>query len=259
MGRQQGRHFAITGASGGIGRAIAVRLASEGAAVTLLSRRQSALEETAALAEEAGAAGTFVRAVDITDTPGLYAAFAEAKEAQGPLWGVVANAGAAIPNLPGPNDAFEQVLQINLVGSYHTVRAGLSVMAESSDARHIVVMSSILGRIGGRALTGYCASKAGLLGMVRALAHEVGRNEIRVNAICPGYVDTGMGVMAVEGFAGHVQGSFEDKVRAVYKGVPIRRMSTPDQVAGIVSWLVSEDSVGVTGQAIDVNNGMWMG
>lgn len=259
MGRQQGKHFAITGASAGIGRAIAVRLGSEGARVSLFSRRQSELEETARLAAEAGAEGTYVHAVDVTDTPALYAAFAAAAEAQGPLWGVVANAGAAIPNMPGPHDAFEQVLQINLVGAYHTVRAALAQMAPSEEERHVVVMSSILGRIGGKGLTGYCASKAGLLGMVRALAHEVGRHEIRVNAVCPGYVETGMGLMAVEGFGANIKGSFEDKVQALYRGVPIRRMSKPDEIAGIVSWLVSGDSVGITGQAIDVNNGMWMG
>lgn len=259
MSRHEGRHFAITGASGGIGRAIAVRLAGEGASVSLFSRRADALEATAALAREAGAPATSVHPVDVTDTAGLYAAFEKAAEALGPVWGVVANAGAAIPNVPGPHDAFEQVLQINLVGAYHTTRAGLAVMATSTEARHIIVMSSILGRIGGRGLTGYCASKAGLLGMVRALAHEVGRHEIRVNAICPGYVETGMGLMAVEGFGAGIQGSFEDKVKALYRGTPIRRMSKPEDIAGIVSWLVGPDSVGVTGQAIDVNNGMWMG
>jgi NAD(P)-dependent dehydrogenase (short-subunit alcohol dehydrogenase family) len=259
MTTQQGRHFAITGASAGIGRAIAIRLAREGAAVSLFARREDALEETARLAREAGAPATSVHPLDVTDTPAVYASFEAAAARLGPLWGVVANAGAAIPNMPGPHDAFETVLQVNLIGAYHTTRAGLAVMAQSEEARHVVVMSSILGRIGGRGLTGYCASKAGLLGMVRALAHEVGRHEIRVNAICPGYVETGMGLMAVEGFGAGIQGSFEDKVRALYRGTPIRRMSKPEEIAGIVSWLVGPDSVGVTGQAIDVNNGMWMG
>ena len=200
-----------------------------------------------------------MQACDVTSRESIDQAFAAASAAGGPLWGVIANAGAAIPNMAGEHDAFEQVLGINLVGAYHTARAGIAHMAASSDARHVVFMSSILGRIGAAGLTGYCASKAGLLGVTRALAHEVGRMEIQVNAICPGYVDTGMGVMAIEAFARGVQGSFEDKVKAAYKGVPIRRMSTPEDIAGIVAWLVGPESRGVTGQAIDVNNGMWMG
>ncbi|MCO4744504.1 MAG: SDR family oxidoreductase [Proteobacteria bacterium] len=257
--RQEGRHYAITGASSGIGRATAVRLGSEGARLSLFSRRVEKLEETARLATEAGATGTFVQACDVVDKASIDAAFDAGAEALGPMWGVVANAGVANMNFPGPNDAFEDILNINLVGAYYTTRAGIRHLAESSEARHVVVMSSLLSRIGGPGITAYCASKAGLLGMVRALAHEMGRFEVQVNAICPGYVDTDMGATAMQMFGRNVDGDLQAKIKAVYKGVPIRRMSAPEDIAGVVAWLVSPDSRGVTGQAIDVNNGMWMG
>ena len=143
----------------------------------------------------------------------------------------------------------------NLVGTYSCVRAAQRHLAPGPGARHVVVTSSILARIAVPGYTGYSASKAGLLGLVRALAAELAPENVQVNAICPGWVNTEMAWQGLE--AAH--GTRDDAYEAAMREVPLRRMSEPAEIAGTVAWLLSEDARGVTGQAIDHNNGAWMG
>jgi len=234
VSRFEGKHVAVTGAARGIGLAIAERLAAEGARLTLIDRDEPSLE------------GATIRVVDISDRDAVAAAFTE------PLDGLVANAGIGGANEPGASDRFDEILQTNLYGTYWCVRAAEPLLA---DGGRIVITSSILSRIGVAGYTGYCASKAGLLGLTRALAAELAPRRIQVNAICPGWVDTDMTRLGLSLFEGLTE---EEAWEVAKQEVPLRRMSDPSEIAGTVAWLLSEDSVGVTGQAIDQNNGAFM-
>ena len=234
MNRFEGKHVAVTGAARGIGLAIAERLAAEGARLTLIDRDEPLLE------------GATKRVVDISDRDAVFAAFTE------PLDGLVANAGIGGGNEPGESDRFDEILQTNLYGTYWCARAAEPLLA---DGGRIVITSSILSRIGVAGYTGYCASKAALLGLVRSLAAELAPRRIQVNAICPGWVDTDMTRLGLSLFEGLTE---EEAWEIAKQEVPLRRMSDPSEIAGTVAWLLSDDSIGVTGQAIDQNNGAFM-
>jgi NAD(P)-dependent dehydrogenase (short-subunit alcohol dehydrogenase family) len=237
--RLEGKHAVVTGAGTGIGRAIAQRLAADGAQLTLLARDEARLRDVVP--------GARTRSVDIRDRDAVFAAFDE------PLDALVANAGIGGPNPPGEGDRFDDIVRTNLYGTYWCVRAAEPLLA---DGGRIVVTSSILARIGVAGYTGYCASKAGLLGLVRSLAAELAPRRIQVNAICPGWVDTDMAWQGLSEWPGMTADEAWDVAKLE---VPLRRMSAPAEVAGTVAWLLSDDAIGVTGQAIDQNNGAWMG
>ena len=143
-------------------------------------------------------------------------------------------------------------------GTYHTCRAVLPHMSEG-DTRHLVLISSILGRFGVPGYTAYCAAKTGVIGLTRALALEVANQQIQVNAVCPGWVDTDMARDGLQGMADALGVSIEDAHAEAMRAVPVGRMSQPEHIAGLIAWLVSPDATGVTGQAIDMNGGAWMG
>ena len=257
--RQRDQHFLVTGAGTGIGRAIALRLAAEGAILSLLARRRGPLEQTAALAEEAGAGAARVFTADICDQAAVDRAVDAAASALGPLRGIVANSGLGGPNAPGPEDRFALLVQTNLAGTYACLRAAQRNLIDGPSTRHMVVISSILGRFGVPGYTGYCASKTGLLGLTRALAQELAAAHVQVNAVCPGWVDTAMAREGIAGMASGMDCSYDDAYRMAMSAVPMGRMSAPEDIAGLVAWLVSADARGVTGQALDMNGGAWMG
>jgi NAD(P)-dependent dehydrogenase (short-subunit alcohol dehydrogenase family) len=248
----QGKHVVVTGAGRGIGKAIALRLAREGATLSLFARGAEALDRTA---REIG--GAFTRGVDIRDRTQVDDAFHAAAEANGPVHALVANSGVGGPNETGDGDRFYDLVQTNLVGTYDCVRAAQRVLA-ADGRRDVVVISSILARIPVPFYTGYSASKAGLLGLVRSLAAELAPQDVQVNAICPGWVNTDMAWEGI-GLLGEALGVGKDEAyeRAMSE-VPLRRMSEPEDIAGTVAWLLSADARGVTGQAIDQNGGAFM-
>lgn len=237
MNRLEGKHVVVTGAGTGIGRAIARRLADEGARLTLLARDESRLRDVVP--------GAATKSVDIRDSGAVRAAFDE------PLDALVANAGVGGPNEPGNDDRWDDILQTNLYGTYWCCRAAEPHLA---DGGRIVVTSSILARIGVPGYTAYCASKAGLLGMVRAFAAELAPRRIQVNGICPGWVNTDMAWVGIDA----MPGTREEALEMAMREVPLGRMSEPAEIAGTVAWLLSPDATGVTGQGIDHNNGAWM-
>ena len=243
----------VTGAGRGIGKAIALRLASEGARLSLLARGVEALHATA---DEIG--GAFVAQVDIRDAAQVEGAFAAAAAANGPLHALVANSGVGGPNEPGAEDRFYDLVATNLIGTYQCVRAAQRRFADSSERRDVVVISSILARIAVPGYTGYSASKAGLLGLVRSLAAELAPDNVQVNAICPGWVDTDMAWQGLDLLGEAIGGTREQAYETAMQAVPLRRMSQPEEIAGTVAWLLSADSRGVTGQAIDHNGGAYV-
>jgi len=255
---REGQHVVVTGAGTGIGRQIALRLASEGADLGLVARERGRLERTAAEAREVSGVAVHVRACDIRDRTAVEQAFDEVVAANGPLSALVANSGIGGPNTPGDGDRFDDLVATNLVGSYHCLRAAESRLAPGPGPRHLVAIASILARIGVAGYTGYCASKAGLLGLVRALAIELAPRDVQVNSVCPGWVDTDMAREGIEAMARDMSVSPEEARAIAMREVPLGRMSAPADVAGLVSWLLSPDARGVTGQAIDMNGGAFM-
>lgn len=256
--KRASRHIVITGAGTGIGRAIALRLAEEGASLSLLARDVARLEATALEAERRGAGAVQVAACDVRDRKLVDGAFDAAAAELGPIHACVANAGVGGDNRPGPADRFEDVLLTNLHGAYWCLRAAERHLAPGPDARHLVVTSSVLARIGVAGYTAYCASKAGLLGLVRALAVELAPANVQVNAICPGWVDTEMSREGMIGIAAKIGVPVEKFREMAMSQVPLGRMSAPEDIAGLVAWLVSKDARGVTGQGIDMNGGAYM-
>ena len=250
--RFTGWHVAVTGAGTGIGRAIAERLAREGATLTLVARDEARL---CAVADELGAHAS---PCDIRDRAALEAAFTAAAAERGPFRAVVANAGLGGGNDPGPDDRFDELVATNLSGTYNTARAAQRSFAGAPAPRHVVVIASILARIGVPGYTGYCASKAGLLGLVRALAAELAPEGVQVNAICPGWVETEMAWEGIDAMAAGRSITRAEALADAMSSVPLGRMSRPEDIAGTVAWLLSDDARGATGQGIDVNGGAWM-
>jgi len=250
MGRLEGRHVLVSGGNTGIGEAIAARLAAEGANLTLVARDRVRLEEVAARV------GGRTAVLDIRDRTAVTTAVDAAVAELGPLYALVANAGIGGPNEPGPEDRFDDLVATNLIGTYSCCRAA---EPQLEDGGRIVVTASILARIGVAGYTGYCASKAGLLGLVRALAAELASRRIAVNAICPGWVDTEMSRAGFETFAAEIGGTPDEAHDEAMEAVPFWRMAQPEEIAGTVAWLLSDDARWLTGQAIDHNGGAWMG
>lgn len=250
----EGRHVVVTGAGTGIGRAIALRLATEGAKLSLFARDAERLRQTAREAK----GSTYVGAADIRSREEVERAFAAAAEVHGPIYALVANSGIGGPNQDGEGDRFDDLIATNLNGTYHCARAALRHLAKGPEARHLVLMSSILGRIGVAGYTGYCASKTGVIGMARAFAAELAPENVQVNAICPGWVDTEMAWVGLRALGDAMGVSVEKAHEVAMSHVPLGRMSKPEHIAGLITWLIGPDAVGVTGQALDMNNGAFM-
>ena len=258
----------LTGAGSGIGRAIALRFAADGARVSLLGRRVSALDATMALGDGPGALAS--HACDVRDGESVRSAMASAVEAYGPVDVAISNAGIGGPNGPcfqeeGAEDRFDDLVSTNLGGTYRFFRAALEHLSpEAPDAhgagprRHLLAVSSILARIGVAGYSGYCASKAGVSGLVRAMAAELAPLHVQVNAVAPGWVDTDMAREGIDGMANAMGTSQEEALALAMKDVPLGRMGRPEEIAGLVTWLTSPDAHGVTGQTLDMNGGAFM-
>lgn len=249
-------HILVTGSGSGIGKAIALRLATEGAHVSMLGRRMEKLSETKQeISDLGGSSSTY--SCDIREREQLENTLAILNEENGPLFAVVANSGIGGPNIPGESDRFEELIQTNLVGTYFTLRAAQKYLLEEGNT-HLVVISSCLARFGVPGYTGYCASKAGLLGLVRSFAMEVASGGTQINAICPGWVDTEMATAGLEDMAAGLNISFQEAKDQAMNAVPLGSMGKPKDIAGMVAWLISEDARGMTGQTLDINGGSWM-
>jgi NAD(P)-dependent dehydrogenase (short-subunit alcohol dehydrogenase family) len=255
MDTLRGQHAVVTGGSRGIGAAIAEELARLGATLTLLAREQARLDEQA---ERIGRAhGVPVAGVrcDVTSDAMVREAFAIARETFGPPAILVNNAGvsdaARITELP--REQWDRMLAVNLTGPFLCIQQVLPTMMEAKGGR-IVNVASMMALKGYARVAAYSSAKAGLLGLTRAVAREVVRHGITVNAVCPGYTDTDMAVQAAQNLA--ASGMTLEQARAKIVGtLPRREMIRPAEVAALVGWLCTPAASAVTGQVIAASAG----
>jgi len=244
QGDASARRVLVTGASRGIGRAIAVALARDGFPVTLAYRSQRA--EAEKVAEEVRSLGVDAHLLgfDVADRDATRAALEAGMAERGPFWGAVHNAGvtadSAFPSMKP--EAWDLVLRTNLDGFYNVLRPLVLPMVRGRKGGRIVAISSVAGLAGNRGQVNYSASKAGLVGATRALALELAKRRITVNSVAPGLIETDMtkGLPAEE----------------VSRLVPMRRMGKPEEVAAVVGFLFSTGASYITGQVISVNGGL---
>ena len=239
-----GKTALVTGASGGIGGAIARTLAQQGAAVALSGTRIDALQ---ALASEIGESARVVPA-DL-GAEGAVDALARAAEAQmGGIDILVANAGVTRDGLllRMSDDDWRRVIDINLTSTFQLIRASMRGMMKKRWGR-IIGITSVVGVTGNPGQVNYAASKAGMIGMIKAVAHEVASRGITANCVAPGFIETEM--------SGALP---EQRRQAILDAVPMGRLGVPDDVAASVLFLASDEAAYVTGQTVHVNGGMAM-
>ena len=243
--------YLISGAGSGIGKAITEQLAREGHHCILLGRNIDALSATLSALD----GHHRILSADIRSIESLEQASGQVAELS--LDGIIANAGIGGENKWGANDRWEDIISTNLTGTYNLVNTFLPALRSSpSSFKQIVITSSVLARLGVANYTAYCASKSGLLGLMRSWAVELAPENILVNAICPGWVDTQMSQDGMEGIAKTIGISRSEFFDVAMESVPLRKMSQPEEIAGLISYLLKQHSI--TGQTIDINNGAIM-
>lgn len=232
-----GRVVLITGGNRGIGRAIAERFVADGCRVAVTARSGQ------------GPAGTLTVRADVTDATSLDEAFSEVEQALGPVEVVVANAGITKDTLllRMSEDDFDSVVQTNLGGAFRVVKRASKGMLRARWGR-VILISSVVGLYGSAGQINYASSKSGLVGFARSLTRELGGRGITANVVAPGFIETEM------------TAALPEDIQAEYKrSIPAGRFATPDEVAGVVVWLASDDAAYISGAVIPVDGGLGMG
>ena len=245
-----GRVCLVTGASRGIGAAVAAALSGQGHRVALLGRDGAALEAVAAALP--GPALTVL--ADVTEADAIEAALSRIEAEWGPVEVLVCNAGAglAAPITETTDEQWARMLEVNLTAPFRLIRRALPSMTERGWGR-VIVIASVVAKRGEAQVAAYTAAKHGVLGLVRAAAAELARTGVTVNAVCPGYVDTPMTDATVEAIAGRTGRSREDARAGLARRQPIGRLIDPEEVAEAVLFCVA--NAAVTGQGINVDGG----
>ncbi len=243
-----GRVALVTGASQGIGRSCALRLAKDGAALAVAARSQDKLND---LVKEINAAGgkSSAFAMDVVDEGQIKLAIKAALAEFGKIDILVNNAGINRDQLVMrmKRSDWDSVLNTNLTSAYLCIQQVIGSMLKQRWGR-IINVTSIFGQMGQAGQANYAASKAGLIGLTMAIAREVGSRNITCNAVAPGFIETAM-----------TAGLADDLKKEALKIIPLGRIGTPEDVAAAVAFLASEESSYITGHVLNVNGGMLMG
>ena len=251
-----GQHALVTGATRGIGAAIASSLARLGADLTLVGRDADGLNERAGEISGTHGVKAHIEIIDITDEDTVGAGFASAAAANGPISILVNNAGAgkSAPFHKMDRDLWDFMLTINLTGTFVCTQAALPAMLEASYGR-IINVASTAGLTGYGYVSAYCAAKHGVVGLTKSLALETVTKGITVNAVCPGYTETGLVRETIENIVAKTGRTAEDAKAELASTNPQKRLVQPWEVAETVAWLALPASASVTGQAIPVAGG----
>jgi len=243
-----GRVALVTGASQGIGRACAVKLAASGASVAVAARSQEKLTDLVKEIEGSGGKA-FAFSVDVTDEEQVKSTFKSSIAQLGKIDILVNNAGITRDQLlmRMKRADWDAVLNTNLTSAYLCTQQAIGSMLKQRWGR-IINVTSVFGQMGQAGQANYAASKAGLIGLTMAIAREVGSRSITCNAVAPGFIETAM----TSGFS-------EDFKQNALKAIPLGRVGTPEDVANAVAFLASEEASYITGHVLSINGGMLMG
>ena len=250
MGELSGRVAVVTGASRGIGRAVAIALAGQGARVIVnFERNEAAAGETVAAITGAGGEALAMR-FDVADAAAVDAAVKEVLSSSGGIHILVNNAGVAANTLTlGAKDAdFRRAMDVNLGGTFNCTRAALRSLIRAPGGGRIVNISSVLGETGSAGQGPYVAAKAGIIGLTKSWAREYASRGLTVNAVSPG-------VLATDMTAAEMPAQRRDEV---LKTIPLGRMGAPEDVAHAVTFLAGPAAGYITGQVVRVNGGLFM-
>lgn len=254
-GKFKGRHALVTGAGSGIGAAIARALGFESARITLAGRRREPLEK---LAHEIGSANSFVAdGFDVTDRTAIDAGLAEARKTFGPVDILINNAGEA-PSAPfekTTTDLWSQIIDVDLNGVFNVTQAVLPDLKAHGEGARIINLASTAGLKGYAYVSAYCAAKHGVIGLTRALALELAKKGITVNAVCPGFTDTPIISRSIAEIVAKTGRSEEEALSEFTRSNPQGRLVKPEEVADAVLWLASPGASSITGQSIVVAGG----
>jgi len=243
--------YIISGAGSGIGRAIAQKLGAEGHRCILLGRNAGTLQQTL---QTLSNGSHILLSADIRDKKSLSIAALQLGEIS--VDGLIANSGIGGENYWGDADRWHEIIDTNLTGTYNFVNTFLPCLEKAEGEKHILITSSVLARLGVANYSAYCASKAGLLGLMRSWAVQYAPQNVLVNAICPGWVDTDMAQRGLQGIADGIGITKQEFYEIAMQSVPLRRISQPEEIAGLVAYLLGQGSI--TGQTIDINCGAIM-
>jgi 3-oxoacyl-[acyl-carrier protein] reductase len=237
----------VTGASRGIGRAIALKLAAEGAAVVVTATSVAAAQKTADEIAAAGGKALAVK-VDVSQAAEVEELFKEAAAAFGRLDILVNNAGITKDGLllRMKESDWDAVMDVNLKGAFNCTREAAKVMSKARYGR-IVNVSSVVGEMGNPGQANYCASKAGMIGLTKSVAKELARRNVTVNAVTPGFIETDM-----------THDLSEKAKESLMEQIPMGRLGASDDIAAAVLFLVSQGAGYITGHVLSVNGGMYM-
>jgi 3-oxoacyl-[acyl-carrier protein] reductase len=247
MFRLDGKIALVTGASQGIGEAIAKQLAAQGATVVCAARTLNKLQEVADAITAAGGKADVV-AADLSDTASVKAAIATTVERHGAIHILVNNAGITRDKLliQMKEDDWDAVIDTNLKGAWTAIQAATKPMMKQRWGR-IINIASVVGQMGNAGQSNYVAAKAGLIGLTKSVARELASRNVTANAVTPGYIETAM-----------TAGLSEDVKAEFTKQIPLSRMGTAEDIAASVVFLASDEAGYVTGQVLSVNGGMYM-
>ena len=247
----------ITGGGRGIGRAIALAFASEGADIVVAARTLDQVNQVAAEIEQQFQSKALALVCDVSDPASVQKMFAAVRENYGRDVDILVNNAGVAESATFANttdELWHKHLNINLSGTFYCTRAALPAMLKHGWGR-IINIASIAGKTGAPYITAYAASKHGVMGLTRSLAAEVGASGVTVNAICPGYVETDMVSKAIERITTRTGRSEDEAMDTLKKMSPQNRLVTPEEVAALALLLASDEGRGINGQGLNIDGG----